>query len=115
MTLVLKLVDIRFKSQYPLFVTTNNSSIKIQTNFKRYCGSGGGRVFFMLVQTDNLCSIYVKEGNVLFNDNLSTFYLVSDHSVKEETYLLYASSHIPWSLLHHLWSTGWNENYSIYN
>ena len=80
-----------------------------------------------------------KEGNVLFNDALNTFYLrlsgvthmVKDHSdsEREETrcfhmsysfrlaarVLLYASSHrqdnITRPLLHQSWSTGWNEKY----
>ena len=72
-----------------------------------------------------------KEGNVLFNDALNTFYLrlygirhmVKDHSdsEKETRYslrltarvLLYAPAHRQdstyQSLLHKSWSTGWNE------
>ena len=77
-----------------------------------------------------------KEGNVLFNDALNTFYLrlygvrhmVKDHSDSErETplpphgllFLISKGSfiyiipqtglHIPRSLLHQSWSTGWNE------
>ena len=78
-----------------------------------------------------------KEGNVLFNDALNTFYLrlygvrhmVKDHSDSEKGNplpphrLLFPISskgsfictipqtgwHIPWPLLHQLWSTGWNE------
>ena len=78
-----------------------------------------------------------KEGNVLFNDALNTFYLrlygvkhmVKDHSDSEKGnplpphgLLLSINSkgyficiipqtglHIPRSLLHQSWSTGWNE------
>ena len=71
-----------------------------------------------------------KEGNVLFNDALNTFYLrlygvghmVKDHSDSErgntlpphgllaERVHLYVPSHIPRPLLDQSWSTGWNEN-----
>ena len=78
-----------------------------------------------------------KEGNVLFNDALNTFYLrlygvrhmVKDHSDSEignpllPHGLLFpisskgsficiipqTESHIPQPLLHQSWSTGWNE------
>ena len=78
-----------------------------------------------------------KEGNVLFNDTLNTFYLqlygvrhmVKDHSDSEKgnpllphRLLLSINSkgsfictipqtgeHIPLPLLHQSWSTGWNE------
>ena len=78
-----------------------------------------------------------KEGNVLFNDALNTFYLrlygvvsmVKDHSYSERGNplpphgLLFPISskgsfictipqtgyHIPWLLLHQSWSTRWNE------
>ena len=79
-----------------------------------------------------------KEGNVLFNDALNTFLIclygigltVKDHSYSERGNplpplhgLLFQISrkwsficttpqtgyHIPWSLLHQSWSTGWNE------
>ena len=80
-----------------------------------------------------------KEGNVLFNDALNTFYLrlygvghmVKDHSDSEKGNPLpphrlllsikskgsfictipQAGKHIPRPLLHQLWSTGWNEKY----
>ena len=80
---------------------------------------------------------YRKEGNVLFNDALNTFYLqldgvrhmVKDHSDSEKGNplpphrLLFpinskgsfictipqTGQHIPRSLLHQSWSTGWNE------
>ena len=80
-----------------------------------------------------------KEGNVLFNDALNTFYLrlydvrhmVKDHSDRERGNLLpphrllfsisskgsficiipQTGYHIPRPLLHQLWSTGWNEKY----
>ena len=78
-----------------------------------------------------------KEGNVLFNNALNTFslrlygvrHIVKDHSYSERGNplpphgLLFpinskgsficaipqAGLHIPWPLLHQLWSTGWNE------
>ena len=78
-----------------------------------------------------------KEGNVLFNDTLNTFYLrlygvrhmVKDHSDSEKgnpllpQRLLFpinskgsfictipqTGEHIPRPLLHQSWSTGWNE------
>ena len=63
-----------------------------------------------------------KEGNVLFNDALNTFYLriygvrhmVKDHSDSEKgnplpPHRLLFPINIPWPLLHQLWSTGWNE------
>ena len=78
-----------------------------------------------------------KEGNVLFNDALSTFYLqlygvghmVKYHSDSQRGNpllphgLLFPINrkgsfictipqtgwHIPWPLLHQSWSTGWNE------
>ena len=78
-----------------------------------------------------------KEGNILFNDALNTFYLrlcgvrlmVKDHSDSERGNLLLpyglpfpisskcsfictipqTGQHIPQPLLHQLWSTGWNE------
>ena len=78
-----------------------------------------------------------KEGNVLFNDALNTFYLwlygirhmVKDHSDSEKGNMLLphrllflinskgsfictipqTGYHIPQPLLHQLWSTGWNE------
>ena len=73
-----------------------------------------------------------KEGNVLFNDALNTFYLrlydvrhmVKDHSDGERGNLLpqhgllflinrctipQMGLHIPQALLHQSWSTGWNE------
>ena len=80
---------------------------------------------------------HMKEGNVLFNDALNTFYLrlhgvrhmVKNHSDSERGNplpshgLLFLISskgsfictisqtgyHIPQPLLHHSWSTGWNE------
>ena len=80
-----------------------------------------------------------RERNVLFNDALNTFYLrlygvrhmVKDHSDSEKGNplpphrLLFpikskgsfictiprTGYHIPWLLLHQLWSTGWNEKY----
>ena len=77
---------------------------------------------------------YWIDGYVLFNDSLNTFYLwlygvrhmVKEHTERGNLLLLhgllfpisskgslYASSHIPWSLLHQSWSTGWNEKYLI--
>ena len=78
-----------------------------------------------------------KEGNVLFNDTLNTFYLrlygvrhmVKDHSDSERGNLLpphgllfpisskgsfictipQTGQHIPRPLLHQSWSTGWTE------
>ena len=73
-----------------------------------------------------------KEGNVLFNDALNIFYLrlygvrhmVKDHSDSEKGnplpphrqqegffYMHHPTNriHIPRPLLHHSWSTGWNE------
>ena len=78
-----------------------------------------------------------KEGNVLFNDTLNTFYLrlcgvkhmVKDHSDSERgnplpphgllfpinskgSFICIISQtglHIPQPLLHQLWRTGWNE------
>ena len=71
-----------------------------------------------------------KEGNVLFNDALNTFYLqlygirhmVKDHSVSERGNLLPPHGLlfsinskgsficiIPQPLLHQSWNTGWNE------
>ena len=83
----------------------------------------------------------IKEGNVLFNDTLNTFYIrlygirhmVKDHSDSERGNpllphgLLFPISskgsficiipqtglHIPQPLLYQLWSTGWNENNSM--
>ena len=66
-----------------------------------------------------------KEGNVLFNNALNTFYcqlygirhMVKDNADSERGNLLlpHASSHrqdnIPWPLLHQLWRTGWNEKW----
>ena len=85
----------------------------------------------------SLLAINRKEGNVLFNDTLNTFYLrlygvrhmVKDHSDSERGNplpphgLLFSSNskgsfictipqtgwHIPRPLLHQSWSTGWNE------
>ena len=79
----------------------------------------------------------MKEGNVLFNDALNTFYLqlygirqmVKDHSDSEKGNTLpphrllfpinskgsfictipQTGYHIPRPLLHQWWSTGWNE------
>ena len=77
----------------------------------------------------------MKEGNVLFNDAHNTFYLwlygvghmVKDHSDSERGNLLpphgllfpisskgsfictIPQTDIPRHLLHHSWSTGWNE------
>ena len=81
--------------------------------------------------------MYLKEGNVLFNDTLNTFYLrlygaghmVKDHSDRERgnplpphglLFLINSKGsfictipqtgeHIPQPLLHQSWSTGWNE------
>ena len=71
-----------------------------------------------------------KEGSVLFNDALNTFYLrlygvthmVKDHSDSERRHPLlpyrllfsisskgYRQDNTYHSLLHQLWSTGWNE------
>ena len=77
---------------------------------------------------------YRKEGNVLFNDTLNTFYLqlygirhmVEDHSDSEKGNLLpphftfnrkgsfictipQTVQHIPQPLLHQSWSTAWNK------
>ena len=82
-----------------------------------------------------------KEGNVLFNDALNTFYLrlygvghmVKDHSDSERGNPLpphrllfpiiskgsficiipHTGYYIPRSLLHQSWGTGWNEKYQI--
>ena len=64
-----------------------------------------------------------KEGNVLFNDTLNTFYLrlycirciVKNHSDRPHRLLFPINSKgyfictIPQTLLHQSWGTGWNE------
>ena len=90
---------------------------------------------FFLKQTQ--LNIFMKEGKVLFNNALNTFYLrlygvrhmVKDHSDSERgnplpphrllfpisikgsfiCIILQTGLHIPQPLLHQLWSTGWNE------
>ena len=92
-------------------------NVRLYWRWKYYCP-----------QTSTLQPVGRKEGNVLFNDALNTFYLrlygvrhmVKGHSIaREETHfrhigysfrlaarvLLYASSH------RQSWSTGWNEKY----
>ena len=99
---------------------------------------------FLVYKNKNIQRIFVrtstiegrKEGNVLFNDTLNTFYLrlygvrhmVKDHSDSEKGNplpphrLLFTinkgsftctipqtGQHIPRLLLHQSWSTGWNE------
>ena len=63
----------------------------------------------ILSQSSDLFKEERKEGNVLFNDTLNTFYIASDmvkdHSDSERVNPL--PPHGP--LLHQLWSTGWNK------
>ena len=119
-------------------ITKKKSTDLLHFSFKE------GRKEMLYLMT---CSIYFiysymaleiwwrKEGNVLFNDAINTFYLrlycvrymVKDHSDSEETrcrHIGYSpinskgsfictipqtGKHIPWPLLHQSWSTGWNE------